>query len=86
MGATHKPPKKEKDFIAELKKAFGSAASISSVPSTQKVVNYCVELRFKDNTKIIRVFCSNNCTYWAIVQGSDFSLAPIVFDSFKVTK
>lgn len=76
---------KEKDFIRELAKAFKDA-SISSISPTQEKVKYCADINFNDDNKIVRAFCSINRLYWAVVEGADLSLAPLVFDSFQVTK
>lgn len=86
LGEQYNPPKKEKDFINELYEAFGTEALISSVYSTQKRVKYCADIIFNDGNKMIRVFCSKNRLYWAIIAGADLSLAPFVFESFQVTK
>lgn len=86
LGRRYNPPKTEADFISQLNEAYGTEVSITPVSPTQKKVKYCADIICNDGKKIVRIFWSQNCLYWAIVEGEDLSLAFFVFDSFQVTK
>ena len=80
------PPRKEKNFIQELEEDFGDEAKISPVPSSQGKVKYIADMHYNNGKKVVRVFCSKNCLYYAIVEGNDLSMAPSFFDSIEITK
>lgn len=86
MSQRYAPPSTEKAFLQELEKAFSKQATIAMTRPTQKRVKYSAELHFLTESKVIQLYCSSNCLYWAIVEGKDLSLAPLFFESIQVTK
>lgn len=86
LSTRYTPPKKEKDFIKQVQDAFIGEATVVPVSSNQSNVKYIAEIYFNEESKIVRVYCSNNCLYWAIVDGNDLSLAFLFFDMIIITK
>lgn len=78
------PWKKYELFVQEVKNAF-EEAQVVEVVSDQPNVKYVVDVYFINTSKAIRLFCSHNCLYWAIVEGGDLSLASLFFDSIQIT-
>ena len=86
LNQRYQPPKKESQFINQLKEAFGCDVSIRSIPSGQKRVRYIVELCWGEEGKIARIYCTSNQIYWAAVEGDNLDLAPLFFDKIQITK
>lgn len=80
------PPKTEKEFTQQVKEAFTESVKVISIPSNQKTIKYICELYFNDGSKVVRLICSSNNLYWCLVQGNDLTLAPLFFDTVKITK
>lgn len=79
-------PKTAKLFLQKIEEVFGHEAMVITLPSNQKKVKYIAEIYYNEENKVVRVFCSKNWLYWAIVQGEDLSLAPLFFESIKISK
>jgi hypothetical protein len=79
-------PKKEAQFMEQVSDVFESRALIIPIHSNQKKVKYIAELHFNEESRVIRIYCSKNCLYWAHVEGEDLSLAPLFFDSIEITQ
>lgn len=82
----YKPPKKESDFVKQVKDAISSPADIVAIRCKMKNVKYVVEIRYKGTTDVSRIYCSSNQLYWALVEGKNAKLASQFFDSIKITR
>lgn len=80
------PPASEKEFLRQVQEAFLNKGTVSAVNSTQKTVKYIADIHFTNECKIVRVYCSRNCLYWAIVKGENLSYAPLFFEALQITK
>ena len=79
------PWKKYHLFAQQVKDAFADA-EVVKVVLDQPNVKYAVDVNFSNKAKAVRIICSHNCLYYAIVEGNDLSLAPLFFDSVIITK
>ncbi|MCH9626100.1 MAG: hypothetical protein S4CHLAM123_12910 [Chlamydiales bacterium] len=71
---------------SQIETAFSEEATVESISSEQSHVLYIAEIRFKSADKIVRLYCSSNQLYWAIVAGDDLMLASDFFDTIQIKK
>lgn len=83
MGGRYSPLATEALFVNQIV-AANAGAKVTSVPVNQPNIKYIVDIVSEGS--MVRLFCSTNQLYWAIVEGSDLSLATTFFDSIKITK
>ncbi len=72
-------------FLSCLQKGYPNEV-VSLIPSTQEEVSYIGEIQFNQESKIVRIYCSQNPLYMALVAGEDLSGASQFFDSIQITK
>lgn len=86
LNKRYQPPEEEKLFLDQIETAFSEEAQVKSISSEQSNILYIAEIHFKSADKIVRLYCSSNQLYWAIVAGDDLTLAPDFFETIQITK
>lgn len=86
LNARYTPPKTSKEFLKQVSEAYSDEATVQMIPPAQANVKYIADVLYHSQNKLVRVLCSRNQLYYAIVEGSDLSLAHTFFNSIIITK
>ncbi len=86
LSQRYTPPATEREFIRQVEEAFKDEATVTPVSLKQGQVRYCADIHYTKESKKVRLFCSRNCLYWAIIEGDNLTLAPSFFNSVQITK
>lgn len=81
------PPASSDDFIKKVEKVFKKDADVILLPGTMKNVHYIADIAYKKGHKRVRIYCSKNQLYWAIIQpldGKEPEHAEFFFNSIEI--
>jgi len=77
-------PPNEKLFLKELKQVYRKTGKVTAIKSNQDSVKYIAEVRFTNESKVARLYATNQKLYVAIIQGRDLKHASYFFNHIKI--
>ncbi|MCP5469225.1 MAG: hypothetical protein H7A36_01810 [Chlamydiales bacterium] len=84
IAQSYTPPPSQQLFMQQVQAAFGKDGIVKMMSVDQSGALYVAQITFRGVNRVVRIYCSSNQLYWAIVQGDDFTLAPAFFNSIRV--